>query len=70
VKAFKYFWNTEGGMEVIDIEKTVDLEAIPYWKEESVLSQDLALEHFMGTAEVGDFHHHRLGCLVRVKDTI
>lgn len=69
MKRFVYFENTEGGMSVFDVATESDVRQLYGWMSEDCRKDDEALLLWMATAEVGDAYEHRLGWLVRLKDT-
>lgn len=69
MKLFMYFENQEGGMAEWEVREESDLIALRGWKDSYCYAADKALENWMEDAEVGDYADHRLGVMVRVKDT-
>jgi hypothetical protein len=69
MKTFMYFENQEGGMAEWEVREESDLIALRGWKDSYCYNDDKHLEEWMKTAEIGDLVEHRLGVMVRVKDT-
>lgn len=70
MKRFMFFEQEEGGMDVHD-----DIDGPEYflarrlygWMNENCADADSAMLDWMKTAEIGDYHFHRLGVLVRIR---
>ena len=69
MKTFMYLENQEGGMADFVVHDESDMIALRGWKDLYCYEMDKALENWMEDAEVGDYAEHRLGVMVRVKDT-
>ena len=71
MKTFMYFENQEGGMDYFKVSNSMDLARLSGWMKERFQNntEDVALVDWMEDAEVGDYAEHRLGVMVRVKDT-
>ena len=70
MKTFMYFENQEGGMGAFFVEDAIDLyPVIKGWMSGIHVQGDKMLRAWMEDAEVGDYAEHRLGVMVRVKDT-
>lgn len=70
---FIYFQDTEGGMDSFQVgglQPEMELRTLPGWMDEDCKEQDQDLLDWMETAEVGTYCEHRLGCLVRMRDTL
>lgn len=68
MKKFLYFESTEGGMEVYSVHSPEEFPRLYGWMTPSCACEDEGMLRWMDTAEIGDVYHHRLGCLVRIKD--
>ena len=69
MKNFMYFENQEGGMSDYVVHDASEMSFLYGWKDGYCYDMDKALENWMEDAEVGDYAEHRLGVMVRVKDT-
>ena len=69
MKTFMYFENQEGGMDFFFVQEECELIVLNGWKDGYCYDMDKSLENWMEDAEVGDYAEHRLGVMVRVKDT-
>jgi len=68
MKNFIYFESVDGGMEAREVQNADDLQNLWRWMSVQYCIEDRTLVEWMETALVGEFKHHRLGCLVRLVD--
>lgn len=69
MKTFRYFESDEGGMNDCLVHSKEDLEHLYGWMSESTKKVDSEMVKWMDIAGVGECFNHRLGVLVRIKDS-
>ena len=70
MKHFVYFEATEGGMSDHDITEELDFSFLRSWMKGWCSVKDGEMVNWAEEAEVGEMFDHRLGCLVRLKDSL
>lgn len=68
-KQFAYFESTDGGMESFIASVIEDFEQLNGWQTDSCKEADDAMIEWVEKAQIGEMYEHRLGCIVRLKDT-
>ena len=68
-KQFAYFEITDGGMESFIASAIEDFEQLNGWQTDSCKEADDAMIEWVEKAQIGEMYEHRLGCIVRLKDT-
>jgi hypothetical protein len=68
MKQFMYCEGTRTGMDQHIIERWVEMDFLKGWGEPMWEDEDFALCDFLRVAEVGEYHEHRLGVCIRLKD--
>lgn len=68
-RQFVYFEATEGGMETHELSDPLRLKFLYGWMSDSCKEEDTNLLRWAETAEIGEMKDHRLGTLVRLKDS-
>jgi hypothetical protein len=70
MKQFAYFEQQDNGMGFYIVSESDELSFLYSWMidEWGCVTEDTALVKWMQTADIGDYRHHRLGVIVRLKD--
>lgn len=69
MKDFMYFQNEEGGMSTFNVIDAHGLKGLNGWMDSGCIVEDSELVVWMQHAQVGEVCEHRLGFLVRLKDS-
>ena len=69
-KQFVYFESTDDGMDFFKAKSVEDFKSLDGWQSDSCKEADNAMIEWLENAQIGEMYEHRLGCVVRLKDTI
>ena len=69
MKTYIYCMAEDGGMDYFILNDREELKSLPYWMHKICKEEDEYLFNIFDSMEIGDIKYHRLGVLIRLKDS-